>query len=254
MDHRAVGVAQIVGGELEQLRCRRRGVAPPAVEVLAGHDVRGNAPVVEVVHGVVIEEVAAADPVLQRSDLGHEVPVTFEEAMLGVPLAEDEGVADEQLTRQCLVDAVVADRPAGDDRQPVQGHRLGGDGAAGAAVPAWLAVGAPDEVGAEALGPLRLHRRDAACPHPAGLHQLGRHHPPGWLLRQHRPRCDDERRAAGAAELPRVAISEAEVRQQPGEHRLVDVVGMAGARTSANTEVAGDLAELAEQVLPLAHA
>ena len=39
-------------------------------------------------------------------------------------------------SRATPVDAVVADRPAGDDRQAVERHRLGGDGAAGAAVPA----------------------------------------------------------------------------------------------------------------------
>ena len=48
-------------------------------------------------HGVVVEQVAAAHPGLQRADLGDELPVALEEAVVGVPLAEDEGVADEQL-------------------------------------------------------------------------------------------------------------------------------------------------------------
>ena len=94
---RPVGVAELVGGELEQVGRGRRGIAPPPVEVPGRHDVGRQRVVVEVVHGVVVEEVAAADPRLERADLGDELPVAFEERVLGVPLAEDEGVADEQL-------------------------------------------------------------------------------------------------------------------------------------------------------------
>ena len=166
VDQRSVGVAQLVGGELEQLRGCRRGIAPPAVEVPGRHDVGRDALVVEVVHGVVVEEVAAADPGLEGADLGDELPVAFEEAMLGVPVAEDEGVADEQLTRQRPVDAVVADRAAGDDRQAVQRHRLGGDGAAAATVPARLAVGALDEVGCRSARPTPAAPRRRGGPTP----------------------------------------------------------------------------------------
>ncbi len=217
------------------------------------HDVRRNALVVEVLHRVVVEEVAATDPGLEVADLGDELPVAFEKGVFDVPVAEDQGVADEQLTRQRPVDAVVADRAARDDRQPVEGDRLRGDGAPGATVPARLAVRTLDEVGADPLRPLRLHRRHATGPHPTGLHQLGSHHPPWRSPRQHRAGGDDEGRATCAAKLSQVAVAEAEVRQQSGEHRLVDVVGMAGARTTAHTEVSGDSAELAEQILPLTH-
>ena len=77
----------------------RRGVAPPPVEVPGRHDVGRDALVVEGVHGVVVEEVAAPDLGLQGPDLGDELAVAVEEAMLGIPLADDQGVADEQVAR-----------------------------------------------------------------------------------------------------------------------------------------------------------
>ena len=139
------------------------------------------------------------------ADVASELLVVAEEGVRGVPLAVDQGVADEHLAGERRVDAVVADGAAGHDRQAVQRHRLGDDGAPAALVPARLAVRPLHQVGAEALGPLRLHRGDTAGPQAVGLDQLGGHHPPRRLLGQHRPGAITNVAAAGAAERDRPA-------------------------------------------------
>ena len=176
----------------------------------------------------------------------------LDEAVCGIPLAEHEGVVDEQVTRRRWIDAVVANGAPADDRQPVERHRFRGDRPAGLSIPTRLAVGALDDVVADALGPFRLHGRHPPRPQPIRFHELGRHHPTGRLLRQHGTGGDDELRAGAPAVLTRVVVTETEVRQQAGEDGLVDVVGMAagagfGTRprpaTSRrpDTEVSGDL-------------
>ena len=76
-----------------------------------------HALVVEPLDRVVVEQVAATDPGLERGDLVEELAVAQQERVIGVRLAEHEGVADEQLAGQRRVDAVEPDRPAGDDRR-----------------------------------------------------------------------------------------------------------------------------------------
>ncbi len=60
--------------------------------------------------------------------------------------------------------APVGHRPRRDDRQPVQGDLLDGHGRAAPGVPVRLAVGAPDQVPGQRLGPLRLDPRDRPAP------------------------------------------------------------------------------------------
>ena len=76
------------------------------------------------------DEAAAAGPLLKRGRLLDELRVVAEEVVPGLPVALDEGVPDEQFPGEYLVDAVQEDGPVGDDRDPVQGDFLGGDGAA----------------------------------------------------------------------------------------------------------------------------
>ena len=105
------------------------GVAPPPVELARRHDVGRHALVVEVVHLVVVEQVAASHAILQRAHLASKLLVVAEERVRGVPLAVDEGVAHEQLAGERRVDPVEPDGAPGHDRQAVQRDRLGDDGA-----------------------------------------------------------------------------------------------------------------------------
>ena len=152
--------------------------------------------VVEVVHRVVIEEVATTHPRFQLAHPGDELPVALQKPIRRIPVAENEGVTDEQLPRRGLVDAVVADRASGDDRQAVQRHRLRGDGAAlrrsqRGSLKERLTRWAP--MRSAHSGWIDATRR---AQHAIRLDELGRHHPPWGPFGQHRTRSDDERRAA----------------------------------------------------------
>ena len=107
---------------------------------------------------------------------------------------------------------------------------------------------------AEALGPFGLHSADHAPPETVGLHQFGSDHPLRHRLGEGRTVADQEPRAVGPAILPCRAIAHAEVAEQSGEHRLMHPVRVSGLGALAHAELAGDLTQLAEQVLPLTNA
>ena len=116
-------------------------------------------------------------------------------------------------------------------------------------------VRALDQVPGQRLDPLRLDPRDRARPQPGGLHQLGGHHPARRLLRQRRAREDHEPGAAGAEELARLGLAQADLAEQAGEHGDVDPVGVRAATSlQRHPGVARGRAQLAVQVLPLADA
>ena len=123
------------------------------------------------------------------------------EAVVGRPLPLDEGVPDEQLPGDDRVDRAVLHPPADDERQPVEGDPLGGDDGAALGVPPRLGVLPLHQVLGELLDRLRVDARDGAGEQPAGLDQLGGHHPARRLLRQRGARGDDEPGVAGAQVL-----------------------------------------------------
>ena len=121
---RGRGVDEQLPRVREEVRVRAARVAPPAVEVLAGHDALGHPRVEEVVEDLVgDEDPPAADAVLQRLDLLQRLAVGVEERVARRPVALDERLADEHLPRGHRVDAPVGDLPAVDDREAVQASR-----------------------------------------------------------------------------------------------------------------------------------
>ena len=101
------------------------GRLPPLVEVPAGHDVVGDALVVEREQRVVVDhEVAPAGARLEALRLGQQAPVLVEERVVRGPLALHERVPDEQLARVLGVDLGVEHAAVGDDRDAVQQHLL----------------------------------------------------------------------------------------------------------------------------------
>ncbi len=133
-----------------------------------------------------------------------QLAVLGEELVVGLPVALDQRVPDEQLAAQHRVDPGVADPAPGHDRQPVEGHLLVRHDGALLLFPVRLAVAVFDQVRREFLGPLGLDPGVDPAPQPARLDQLGRHHPARLLLEQRRPREDRELGAAGAEVLPLV--------------------------------------------------
>ena len=247
-------VDQQLAREGQQVRPDLALVAPPAIEVRAGDDGLGHAGGVEVVQRLVVDEdVAPARALLERLDLLHELLVGGQEAMARVPLALDQRAADELVTREDRIELAVRDRAAGHDRQAVERDALGGDHRRAPAVPAWLLVRAPDQVLGQRLDPARVDLRRRPAPQAAGLDQLGHHHPARLTLD---PAARPEREA-GPARAQIVApgrVPQPEVREQSGQDRLVDALGLGVGVVDPDADLLGRLADLADQVLPLADA
>ena len=207
---------------------------------------------VEVVERLVVDEdVAPAGALLERLDFLHELLVLREEAMPRVPLALDQRAADEQVTAQRLVDPPVRDGAAGDDRQPVERHALGGDDLGALALPARLLVRALDQVAGQGLDPARVDPGDGPAPQPRRLDQLGGHHP-GRLALHAGARPQREARVARADVLAAAGVLEPDVREQSGQDRLVDLLRLGRRVVDLDADLLRRLPQLPDEVLPLA--
>ena len=186
-----------------------------------------------------------------------ELGVALDEVVGRRPVAFDQRVADEHRPRLSGIDAVVADGAVGNDRQAVERHPLADHGATAASVPTWLAIAVLGQMLGDGLGPLGLNAGNGAGPQPVGLDQFGGDDPLRLLARQHRAAADRELRAVRPVVLGALlvggAVTHPEVAEQTCEQRLVNAVGMARLAAGTDTQLTGDLAELAEHVVPLAH-
>ena len=155
---RALAQEQLLG-EGQQVGRLAPRLLPPRVEVAPRDDVGGNPLVVEGdQRAVVDDDVAPPRAGLELAEPLDEGGVVAEEGVLGVPVALDEGVADEEVAGQLGVDPAEADDAADDERHAVERDPLGRDGRAALARPARLGVLPLHEVLAELFGP---HRVDA---------------------------------------------------------------------------------------------
>ncbi len=210
--------------EVEQVGVALPGLLPPGVEVPPGDDVRADPLVVEGEQRLVVDQqVAAPGALLELLDLLDQLAVLVEELVVGVPVAFDQRVPDEQLAGHLRVDLAVVDLAAGNDRYAVQGDLLVGHHRAGLAFPVRLGVRAFDQVLGEVLGPLRLDLGVDAGPQPGRLDEFGGHHELRWLLEQAGAGEDRELGAAGTDVLVLVGrVLHAEVGEQSGHQRDVD--------------------------------
>ena len=245
-------------GEGEQVGAPAPLAAPPAVEVPLGEHVGRDPAVVEgEEHLVVDDDVAPAGSLLELGDPGEGGDVALPEVVLRLPVALDEGRPHEDLAGRLGVDPGVLDGAVGDERHAVERHPLGRDGGARPAAPARLADGAGHDVCADLLGPLGLDGRVDARPQPARLDELGGHDEVGLLAEQRGPGADAETGTARPDVLPLDLVPGTDVRQQPGEQRLVDgvPVGLGVAGRGGDVGVDADRAaggpQLGVQVLPL---
>ncbi len=190
----------------------------------------------------------------------------------GIPLALDERVTEEQLACERPVEARQLHAAPGDDLDAEEGDLLVGGCRSRRLRPVRLAQRALGQVARELFRPRGIDRGDRAGEQARSLDELGGHHGGGSLLSQPRPGEDGEARApradvlagglaplrrgiaAAALRGPRglALVEDAEVREQPGEDRPVDRVGVGLAiRRLRATE---QRAELAVDVSPLADA
>ena len=106
----------------------------------------------------------------------------------------------------------------------------------------------------DARQPLRLDRRDASSEQPRRLDQLGRHDPAPGLLRQVRARVAVKADATRAEVGVVVLVLAADVAQQAGEHRQVDLLVGRRAGVEPPAVLGHHGVQLRMDVAPLAHA
>ncbi len=212
VDPGRVSLDQHGRGEGEQVGFGLPGLLPPAVEVAAGDHLGGDPLVVEVEQRLVVDQdVAAPRPVFQLLDVVEQFPVGVEEPVVGLPVALDQGMADEQVPAQRRVDRAVGHRAGRDQGHPVERHLLERHHRAPALLPVRFAVGAGDQVGRERLRPLRLDACERASPQPGRLDELGGHHPARWLLEQRRTGEDGEPGATRTLIVRLLGVGETDV-------------------------------------------
>ena len=104
------------------------------------------------------------------------------------------------------------------------------------------------------LHPLRLNAGGNAAPQPAGFHQFRHHRPLRRLFKQTGPREDGEAGVTGAGILLFIGILHADVRQQTGQQRSMDLAIFRRLTVDRQAKLFHHLAQLGVDVLPLAHA
>ena len=140
------------------------------------------------------------------------------------------------------------------DHDAVQRGPLERDHFGGLLLPVRLEQLLLQQVAGDAGYPLRLDRRQPAAVQPRGLHQLGGDQPARRLLAQVRARMAPELDAA-RAEVPLLVVAlAADIAEQAGQHRQVDLL-VGGRRAVEPPAVLGDHGvQLRMDVAPLAHA
>ena len=114
-----VGVDEQLARVVEQVGPGPSGRLPPPVEVAGRDHLRADALVEEVVEDVVVDEhTAPAGAVFELADLLDQLAVAGDEGVVRVPVALDEGLADEDLAGGDGVDAAEVDAaPAGESAE-----------------------------------------------------------------------------------------------------------------------------------------
>ena len=176
---------------------------------------------------------------------------------MGDPVAVDQGVADEQLAgpgrgrrgRSWTVRPATIGSPYSVTVSVATAR-------AAPRVPPRLAVRAPHEVGADALGPLRLDGRDAAGPQPVRSRPA---RPPSPTAASFLASTDPRAIANVAPRAPRYCARVAGRAARCATAARPAATGGCGrggrgSVAGAHAERRRDLAQLAEQVLPLPHA
>ena len=94
---------------------------PPRIEVACGSDIRGEARIVKVEEGVFVDnQTPTPHFFFDLRGLSEERIVVFDERVVPVPVALEQGVADEHVSRPLSVHSVVGDEAVTHDSDAVQ--------------------------------------------------------------------------------------------------------------------------------------
>ena len=149
--------------------------------------------------------------------------------MVGAPIPGDQRLPDKHVPGRHRVNRVVGDQPVGHDRHPIERRALICHGGGPFAGPMRFGIRAFQQVRRKPFHPAGVDAGHIAGPQPGGLHQL-RGHDVLWVgLRQCGAGEDHEFSVAGTLVFPGVNIPNTNMRQQPGQQRLVDRIGLFGA-------------------------
>ncbi len=212
-------------GQGEQIRLSLAHLLPPGVEVLRRDDLGREQCVVEVDQRLVVDhDVPPPGPGLELGQALEQSPVVVKEAVMRLPVALDQSVANKQVSRLLWVDARIAHLASGNQGHAIQGDLLQRHGAAALLLPMRLAVAALDQMAGEALDRRGVGACVEARPEPGGLDQFGRHNPRRLLLEERRTRRDAEARTPSADVLALLDISQTDVGKESRQQRPVDCV------------------------------
>ncbi len=134
---------------------------------------------------VLIDEVAASEPVFDGAHPFNDPRVPIEERQSGRPLAAHQPMQDEEAAGLPGIDAIEADATAVHHRKAVHGDPLEDDRPTRPRVPLRITVGASGQRPGCLLNPLRLDLSDATRPEAIRLDELCGHHPRGTGAGEH---------------------------------------------------------------------
>ena len=246
---------QVLALEVEQLRLVGLSGTAPVLERCAVVDANGDQAVVKGVDQLLVHQhVGAARLMFERLDVADQLAVVLEKRRARLVLALDQRLADEYPARFGRIERAVVDAPVGVEQDAVQGRALERGDAGGLLLPVRLVLVAPDQVRAHALQPLRLDARDAASVQARGFGDLRGHDPAPGLLAHARTGVDLELDAARAEVKFAVLGLAADVAEQAGKQRAVDLRVARLLSGQLPSQLGDESMQLAVDVQPLAHA
>ena len=202
---------------------------------------------------IVHQHIGTARLVFQRFDVGNQFLVVRKERRLGVEFACHQRLANKYLARLCDIHRPVMHAFLGVDDQPVQSATFPSRHLCRLLLPVRVEIAAFDQMCANLFQPLRFDARHTAREQFCGLDDLGGNHPLGAFLRQHRIRRDEEFDLA-RTEVIRLLVHTfaADVAEQPGQQRLVDLLISRRLLVKAHAHLRHLCVQLLVQLVPLA--
>ena len=250
---------ELFAGEFEQARRFLLRILAPLLK--AGHvnNIGRDCRVVEREHVVVVNQyILSPRLVFNVLDLADQLSVVTQELSMRIDFAGDQALTDKYLARFDRIDGTVMHAPTWVDDEAVQRHLLECHHLAALPLPVRLEMGARHQMSGKLLDPFRFDRRHRARIHARGFGELRRHHPfhpRGFLLRVLlRTTRQLEFNAAGAEIVIALDALGADIADQAGEQRAMNVIKLGRLAIQMHTLRRDQLAELRMHIAPLAHA
>ena len=214
----------------------------------------GDAAVERLFERVLVDGDVTPKTISECLDLGeHRLILGHEGVAAAVPTVLDQRMTDEEFSGEGRVDALQIDLAIRDRRQAVQRGPFVTHRCTAVLVPPRIRVLPPQEVRCAPLKPLRVDRGNHAGAELVRLDEFCGHDPGRRALLERRTAGQDETGVASAPIDLLFAVVEPDLGEQARQQRLVDGIRRCRLLVEAETEIGGDVAKLAMDVLPLAN-